>query len=223
MNEIIKNELVKEMSYQNEVILKYRIEFPQIGSTSFQVGKTRFNEFYRQKATELKTYAENELYKMAVDSYEFAKKNDYPIMQYELVLEYTVTYNEICVVSIYLDQYTFTGGAHGNTVRSSQTWNLKNGDMLTLNELFNSNDNYIIDILKEINLQIANEISIGENYYFDNYSELLVQNFNPQSFYLTPLGVAIYYQQYDIAPYSSGIPTFVINYNIMPINLPYCY
>jgi hypothetical protein len=223
LNEIIENELTKNMLYKNNIILKYKIKYPQIGFTKFELGKVKFNEYYKKKAIDLQNYAENELYKMAVSSYEFSKQNDYPIMQYELVSQYSVTYNELCIVSIYSDQYIFSGGAHGNTIRSSQTWNLKKRDIISLSDLFPNDFDFKNKILKEINSQILYQISIGENYYFDNYLELLIKTFNPKNFYLTQEGIVIYYQQYDIAPYSSGIPTFVINYNKMPIRIPYCY
>lgn len=52
--------------------------------------------------------------------------------------------------------------------------------------------------------------------YFDNTCNLVLDTFNPKSFYLLKDRVVIYFQQYDIAPYSSGIRTFeVFNYSIM--------
>ncbi len=223
MNEIVKRELSKEMKYKNKVVLKYKIVYPEMIESIFLVGKKEFNEYYLDKARKAQKYAENELYKMAVEGYEYSVQNNYPVMQYELVSEYTVTYNELCVVSLYTDEYIFTGGAHGNTIRTSETWNLKTGKIITLEELYPNNPNFKTDIIREINLQIANEISLGNNIYFDDYAELVVKSFNPKSFYLTPLGVSIYYQQYDIAPYSSGILNFVIDYNVMKVELPYCF
>ena len=39
---------------------------------------------------------------------------------------------------------------------------------------------------------------------------MVIDNFNPKSFFITNKGVSVYYQQYDIAPYSSGIRVFEI-------------
>lgn len=102
----------------------------------------------------------------------------------------------------------------GITIRSSQNWDLQSGKQFLLS-YFYKNPYYIINILKEINLQIKNQIESGSNYYFDNYCELVLENFSFKNFYLTNDSVAIFYQQYDIAPYSSGIPIFYIPfYNI---------
>ena len=48
--------------------------------------------------------------------------------------------------------------------------------------------------------------------YFDDYQDLIKKNFNPQSFYLTPNGLVIYYQQYEVGPYAAGIIEFTIPY-----------
>ena len=52
----------------------------------------------------------------------------------------------------------------------------------------------------------------GNPIYFEDYCKLVLDSFNPEQFYLVPRGntydLVIYFQQYDIAPYSTGIPTF---------------
>jgi hypothetical protein len=48
--------------------------------------------------------------------------------------------------------------------------------------------------------------------YFENYAELVNENFKPSHFYLSKDGVVIYFQQYDIAPYATGMPSFTIPY-----------
>ena len=103
------------------------------------------------------------------------------------------------------------GGAHGNTIRTSQTWDLQFGRMLNLSYFYQNNPNYIIDILKNINKQIAKQEKNNPGIYFDNYCQLVLETFNPENFYLTKDGIVIYFQQYDIAPYSSGIREFLIS------------
>jgi hypothetical protein len=50
--------------------------------------------------------------------------------------------------------------------------------------------------------------------YFENYRELIIKYYNPQNYYLTPTALAIYFQQYEIAPYAAGIIVFEIPYNV---------
>ena len=60
---------------------------------------------------------------------------------------------------------------------------------------------------------IQAQIACRPQDYFDNASLLAVQQFDPRRFYCTPRGVVLYYQQYEIAPYSSGIPEFFFPYS----------
>lgn len=210
MNKIEKREIKDELKYKNTVVLTYKIEYAQITETEYEMGKRNFNYYNKQKALELQQYIINNLFKEAKALYDYNSSNGYPIMEYEIILEYNVTYNKDNIVSIYYDQYEFTGGAHGNTIRRSQNWNLYEGKMLLLSYFFPNNPYYVIDILIEINKQIKEQIQNGTNYYFDNYCELVLETFNLENYYLTEKGIAIFFQQYDIAPYSSGIPVFYI-------------
>lgn len=76
--------------------------------------------------------------------------------------------------------------------------------------------------MENINNQISEQIQSGENYYFDNYEQNVEDTLNEDNFYITLLGLMIYFQQYDIAPYSSGIPQFLIPYSNKIIIRPRC-
>ncbi len=212
MGEIVNCVLEKELYYNDTVILKYKIEYPQLTKTRYRYGMRKFNEYNYNKALELQEYCETELFKESKELYDYNQENDYPVMVYEIILDYEVTYQNYSVVSLYTDEYMFLGGAHGNTKREGQNWNLQTGREIILKELFPNNPYYIIDILKEINRQIAEQIEKGENYYFENYCGLVQENFRLENFYRVPEGVVVFFNQYEIAPYSSGIPTFKIKF-----------
>ena len=55
-----------------------------------------------------------------------------------------------------------------------------------------------------------------------NYEKNVEQYFNPEHFYLKPAGLVVYFQQYEIAPYSSGIPEFTIPYLEEYVLRPQC-
>lgn len=213
MYRIVTNVFEKELYYKNTVVLKYKIECPKIIGNS--VGIHRFNRFNFIKAVKLKQYVEKDLFKEAKELYNFNISNGYPLMVYEIVSTFTVTLNKNPYVSLYSDEYIFTGGAHGITTRTSQNWNIQTANQITLNELFDCNCDYVLYILKDINIQIEEQIANGSNYYFDNYCSLVLNSIDLNNFYLNNKYMTIYFQQYDIAPYSSGLPTFEIT------SLPY--
>lgn len=202
MNIINKKIFKKELFYNEELVLKYYIEYPQICSNS----ANKFNTYNERLACEIKEKSENELYNQAVELYKYNKENGYPIMVYEVYRSFEVTYNCSNIVSLYIDEYIFSGGAHGNTIRTSQTWNLNCSAMIPIERFYPNNPYFLLNILKEINKQI----SCNPEIYFDNTCNLVLNTFNPNSYYYTKNGVVIYFQQYDIAPYSSGIRTFEV-------------
>lgn len=194
-----------EITYRGNVIVRYSIEYPQICSNCFNVSK--FNSVNYNKAMELEDYAKNEFFQEAMDLFDYNCSNGYPIVVLELVSKLNVTYNNESIISLYQDEYVYEGGAHGITTRTSQTWDLRCSRMLTLNDICKNNPNYILCILREINRQVKCK---GEENFFDNYCSLILETFNPNQFYIIPKCVVIYFQEYDIAPYSTGITEFCV-------------
>lgn len=208
MLKIINRILQKEMKYENTVVLKYHIEYPEIVIDWQQNrnGIKKFNDYNLKMALQTQQKAENELYKEAIELYKYNKENGYPQMMYELYREYQITLNQENAVSMYIDEYIFSGGAHGTTTRTSQTWNLMLGKMVELYELYPNEPYFLLDILRKINREISENLEI---YFADPYP-LVVEYFNPDSYYIDNGKVVIYFQQYDIAPYSSGIIEFTL-------------
>ena len=202
--------LKTELKYKGEIILKYNIEYPQVTENMWIIASRRFNTFNYNKAMELKNIAEGKMFKEAKETYEYNKKNGYPIMVYELYSTYKITYTTNNIISLYSDEYTFTGGAHGSTIRTSQNWDFRIANQIRLSSFFPNNPNYVSKILTQINNKIQQDIQNGNNIYFENYCCLTAENFNVNNYYLENGNIVIYYQQYDIAPYSSGILTFNI-------------
>ena len=197
-----------DMKYNGETVLTYKIEYPEFKSSQYQMSIVAINTFYKKKALEYQNYCKNELFKTAVEQYKDDIENNFPVHVFEALVVYKLTYNMACIISLYFDKYEYTGGAHGNTVRYSQTWNLQKYSKITLSQLFNCSLDYKEYILRQVEEQIKKDPSI----YFDEYEKLIAETFNEDSFYCTPQGIVVYYQQYEIAPYSSGIREFLIPY-----------
>lgn len=209
-NQIEKRELKNEFKYKDTVILTYRIEYPEISSSYYKLGTRIFNQYNKTKAVKLENYIITQLFKEAIQVYEYNVSHGYPIMVFEVIQEYNITYNNDFTISLYTDNYEFTGGAHGNTIRNSQNWDLRLGKSIPLAYFFPNNPYYLIDILKNINGQIQTQLQSNPGQYFDNYCELVLDSFRLENYYITSDSIAIFFQQYDIAPYSSGIPVFYL-------------
>ncbi len=201
--------MAEEMKYEGVTVLNYRIEYPEFIADRYKKSIKAINQFYRSEALALENNFRTKLYQMAVDQYLYDVENGFPVRVFEALQTFESTYNEACIISLYFDNYQYTGGAHGLTIRTSQTWNLRTGQMIKLKELYKCAGDY----RRYIKDKIIEMIRANPELYFENYEELVEQTFNINSFYCTPQGVVIYFQQYDIAPYSSGIREFLLPYN----------
>ena len=210
--DISMNEYKKILKYNNIEALELSIKYPKISLANTQA-EDLINNQIMMEVSQFIRYSRY-LYKQAIKGYHEAQANDYPFHSYSAFMEYTVTYNENCFLSLYFDRYVFTGGAHGNTVRSSDTWELCYGTKLSLSSFFKPGTDYKSLLIDEM-IKQAEVIQQKEGIYFDDYKELIIKNFNEDNFYLSPLGITIYYQQYDVAPYSTGIVEFTIPYSII--------
>ena len=132
MFKINTNLIEREMKYDNNVVLKYHIEYPSIVIPNNRNGERKFNTYNEKLALALQKKSENELYKESVELYKYNKSNNYPIMVYDIYRNYNVTFNSKALVSLYFDEYIFSGGANGNTTRTSQTWDFNYNYMLQL-------------------------------------------------------------------------------------------
>lgn len=210
--EINMYEYRKTFSYNNTEMLKLTIIYPQISLYNLQA-EYKINTRINMDVSNFKRYAKY-LFKQAIKSYTESQNKGYPFREYEAYMDYSITYNENCFLSLYYDKYEFTGGAHGSTVRASDTWELCLGTYLPLNSFFRPGTDYRHLLINEM-IKQAEVIQNQQNIYFDDYKSLIIKNFDEDSFYLTPSGITIYYQQYDIAPYSTGIVEFTIPYSVI--------
>lgn len=206
---VAANKLYNDLKYNGETVLTYTIEYPEFKSQFYRAQLAALNRFYRDKARAYQKYCETELFRSAVKEYKNSVKNNYPVRAFQAFMTYQATYLAACIISLYFDTYEYTGGAHGNTVREAQTWNLSTRRRIRLHELIKCAADYKTYILEMVAAQIQKEPEI----YFDDYKKLAEEKFDKNNFYCTPEAVVVFYQQYDIAPYSSGIREFMLPYS----------
>jgi hypothetical protein len=180
------------------------------------------NNYYRNEAQNLAQHAQTTLFTSAVSDYRNSLEHGYPVHEYEIVSYFTVSYNRDCALSLFTDHYEYTGGAHGVTVQSSDTWDLSSGARLPLQTLFPGNREIEHAIKRIVTTQVAMQIQKGEYMYFEDYAERIQETYRSAQYYLTADALAVYFQQYDIAPYITGLPTFFIEYAESGIRLPHC-
>ena len=220
--DITTRKIQKNFSHKGQIVIKIDIEYPNISLGKSKNIQIKINSSYFNIAHKFYKYAINTLLPDAIQQYEMSAKQGYPFNPYDVVMKYTITLNNDCTLSTYFDQYQYTGGAHGSTLRLSNTYNLQNGNIIILKDLFQKNKNYKDLIIQQIQIQADQNLVSNPGIYFDNYKMLIEENFKEDSFYLSNKTINFYYQQYEIAPYSTGIVVFNIPYENLRINSPQC-
>lgn len=130
--------------------------------------------------------------------------NSSPSTVVEMLGTYEVKNNQRDVLSLSLSNYTYHyHAAHGMTYINSLTFDIKQGKLVQLKDLFKPGSDYINRISSLVKAQIsARQIPLlGE-----------FTTIKPdQDFYLADKTLVIYFQLYDITPYVFGFPMFPIS------------
>ncbi|NLO08670.1 MAG: DUF3298 and DUF4163 domain-containing protein [Clostridiales bacterium] len=226
-NRVIVYDMVlqQDMYYKGVVILSYTVRYPFFSSDSYQTTLDKINHYYKTEAYMYVKTNIRKLFQTAMVEYEYAMANNFPVRPFDVVTVYDVTYNKNCVLSLYFDRYEYTGGAHGMTSRTSDTWNIANSCQVRLSDLFLIPDDvntFVTDaIIEQMDQMVMAEVEAFP--YFENYQALVKENYNSKNFYINSRGVIVYFQLYEIAPYASGIPELLLPYGIGgPIRPRYC-
>lgn len=144
--------------------------------------------------------------KRSISSYQKGVANimtDPVAKHFTLLSDYEVKINTAKTLSIVQKSYMYTGGAHGQHFVTTQTFDLTNGQLITLDKLFNNNT-----YIEQFNKMIAQEIARRNKsfYWFKGIDA-------NQKFFLTPEGLFLLFERYQIAPYSEGNIYFFFPYS----------
>ncbi len=135
----------------------------------------------------------------------------YP-MQYSFETGFDVFYNTKDFVSIEMNHYQFTGGAHGNYFAVGYNINLADGSFLSLTDIIQPGK---LDLLayecEEAILEKYQANSLFEAGLFEN--EIVIPE--DQDFYIIPGALVLQFDPYEIGPYAMGEITAEISFEKM--------
>lgn len=111
-------------------------------------------------------------------------------------------------VSLEVNHYEFTGGAHGNYWTRYLNYDLKTGEPITLDQLFDGNYHGKLKTLAEKAFRQKREIKDGESFSDAGFSFKANQFWLPDFFLLEPQNVKFLFDVYDVGPYAAGQTEF---------------
>ena len=131
-------------------------------------------------------------------------------IDYEYVINTEVHYgNNRDIIGHFINMYQYTGGAHGGTFITCRNYRLEDGSVVTLDNYFKPGyAEVLIPVLEKKLLEYAECSSreeLDEHGYFSNEPMFVSDNFE-----IRQDTIDFIYNQYDIAPYSTGITTLSV-------------
>lgn len=142
--------------------------------------------------------------------------DDSESLQYTMETGYRMTYVDNDRISILLEGYEYTGGAHGMPFREALIYDLGSGERLYAEDLFDVSEEEFAALFNEAYEKLIN--ASPDTYWVDAMDYVKEEaNFSNQAFYLTDEGVTFYFDPYILAAYAEGYIEVTIPYEKLPL------
>ncbi len=143
--------------------------------------------------------------KMYRDNLDLIKEFGRGSIGLEYRAKYQINHIDNNLISITLNCYIYSGGAHGISHISNYLFDIKSGEQIKLEDILNSTDPKLIEILKNTLLE-DNNLTKDSFFKFDE----IVPN---QNFAITDKGITFLYNHYEITSYASGTPEAMLSFD----------
>ncbi|MGB1207338.1 MAG: DUF3298 and DUF4163 domain-containing protein [Chitinophagales bacterium] len=122
-------------------------------------------------------------------------------------IDWEIHNNEHHILSFALNKYYYMGGAHPNYMSKNFNFDLNNGKVIQLTDIFEDNYKVVLEKLAEKELRMQQDIPPNApltDFLFETELKL------NENFYLTLESITFIYDPYEIAPYAFGTITLPI-------------
>ncbi len=187
-----------DTSFYNESFNGYeeKVYLPVLNDNSFPISKT-INARIKEDILDMRNDTQN----LAIQFNDYEGCNNYYFSS-----NYRYSMNGD-LVSLLVDVYYNTGGAHGNTYLCSYTGNIGGKEIFSIGDLFKDSVDYdtlIKNAIKEI---------VSYDPYYEGFDDIMesVYKSDISKFYIDESGnIVIYFNPYEVGPYAFGIIEFKI-------------
>lgn len=152
----------------------------------------------------------DELVDILVDEYKnlISEIKDYNL-PWEIVYNLEVVNNRNGLLSVVINSYSYRGGAHGISFTKYLNYNLHNGNRITLDSAFITNDDFLNLCERQFRLQHGIDQKSNINDVRFNFPKN--RFYVPDNFIIAEDQVVFKYNVYEVAPYSEDIIQFDID------------
>ncbi len=171
----------------------------------------KFNQavdrFVSAQITEFKGFAEEDAKSAATQPGRRASD-----MNNSLDIGHSVTSSSDKHISALFTYFSYTGGAHPNTNTASLNYDLEKGTPITLDSLFKPGSNYL-KIISDYCIAELSKLKVGDADWIRRGAGPDAGNF--KSWNITPQGLMITFDAYQVASYAEGPQEVVIPYSVL--------
>lgn len=196
----VKNDLFEDTLY-SEGEVSVPILTVSLNKPVFKNSKdTKFiNDYFDDRFNNSKTYALEDFYYEALDSYEYYYNDNDIIDPYTYYLYYSVGYNTKDLVSVKVSFEKTYGGNHSDFGSSMITFDVKNQNILDFNEIFD--EEKYDDLIYVIMQKLENQDMLVDDYTENAIRDCLTSE---HVFFNEKGNVEFVFNTYDIASYALG-------------------
>ena len=166
------------------------------------IGRKDVDTDIRQWVTEIADAFEQH-FDLSAFLFDTESLNGYLPASVELKSEYTVSKPSAKAISITFELWNYTGGEHANIDVVTLNYSLINGQRIGLSDIFANPDEALQLMSQWTRTTLSNRYGSGRKQMVLTGTEPLVENFS--SLTLTPTGVCINFQPYQVAGWEMGI------------------
>lgn len=152
----------------------------------------------------------DKIYEYIKEFKENVNSSDYPINQYYSLIILYDCYEYDNYISYIFRIEDYTGGAHPNHRIYTVVYDIKNNVIITIDDLINKNQN-ILNIFSENSREIlkSNDKITSSTMLYEG-TKPKKENFT--NFVFSKNGIILFFQEYQVAPYSQGEFNVVLDY-----------
>ena len=175
------------------------VDAPKMVSDSYGENVSKFNALVSTEVEDLKNR-----YALVLANPEENSGEDM-----SFTMSFDVFKNDSGIISVLLKDVDYLGGAHEETVYKSINYELNGGNRLTLDDILVAGKDAYVPFIKSF---ILEKMRAEPDKYFSTADDALDEAFDETQFYITNKGIVVFFQAYDIAPYTEGMPAFELTY-----------
>jgi hypothetical protein len=195
----------KNIKRNNEAI-DINLKIPVVSGVKDKAIENKINNMFYKDAVNFANPLEKDAKKYLADT---KKNKNLHFNKYSAYTTYKTKYNKNNILSIPVRYAQYTGGANGLEVQRGYTFNLNNGKLLSLSDLFDKRFNY----KKVISDEVLKQMKANKAIYFPEAISGFKQINGTQPYYLEDGNLVVFYGPFEIAPHYVGIPEFKIPFS----------